>query len=44
MAISKKQYEDAKQRALGYFEKAGIALTEKEKLEIEVADFGLSEL
>jgi len=44
MAISKKQYEDAKQRALGYFEKAGIALTEKEKNEIEVADFGLSEL
>lgn len=44
MAISKEQYEAAKLRALDYFKQAGIALTEKEKNEIEVADFGLSEL
>jgi D-lyxose ketol-isomerase len=44
MAIPKQQYEEAKKRAIGYFEKANIALTEKEKQEIEVADFGLSEL
>lgn len=44
MGISKQQYEDAKMRSIEYFMKAGIALTENEKREIEVADFGLSEL
>ena len=42
--ISKKQFEEAKNKALEYFKKAGIALTEKEKAEIEVADFGLNDL
>lgn len=37
-------YDSAKHMALGYFEKAGIILTEEEKEKIEVADFGLSEL
>jgi D-lyxose ketol-isomerase len=42
--LTKKQYEDAKSRALEYFEKAGIVLTEEEKVKLEVADFGLNEL
>lgn len=42
--ISKEQYEEAKNRALEYFLKAGIVLTETEKQNIEVADFGLGEL
>lgn len=42
--ISKQQYVDAKNRALEYFKKAGIVLTEIEKESIEVADFGLGEL
>lgn len=42
--ISKKQYNEARLKALEYFEKAGIVLTETEKDNIEVADFGLGEL
>lgn len=42
--ITKSQYESARKRALEYFEKAGIVLTEEEKNDIEVADFGLSDL
>jgi D-lyxose ketol-isomerase len=42
--ISKQEYENARKRTLEYFEKAGIVLTEKEKGQIEVADFGLSNL
>ena len=38
------QVEEAKKKALTYFEKAGIVLTEKEKDNIEVADFGLNDL
>jgi D-lyxose ketol-isomerase len=44
MAITKEQYKEAKARALGMYEKAHIFLTEKEKSELEVADFGLSRL
>lgn len=32
------------QKALGYFEKSGIVLTDKEKENIEVADFGLNDV
>jgi D-lyxose ketol-isomerase len=38
------QIKEAQARALKYFEKAGIILTEQEKNNIEVADFGLGEL
>jgi D-lyxose ketol-isomerase len=44
MAITQKQHEAAKNRAIEYFEKAHIAITEDEKANLEVADFGLSEL
>jgi D-lyxose ketol-isomerase len=40
--ISRQEYERA--RAVGYFPKTGIVLTEKEKQSIEVADFGLGDL
>lgn len=42
--ITKKEYESAVSRALDYFDKAGIILTETEKASIEIADFGLSNL
>lgn len=42
--LTKIAYDSAKNRALEYFNKAGIALTEEEKEKIEVADFGLDEL
>jgi D-lyxose ketol-isomerase len=44
MATTRVELEAARQRALGYFEKACIALTEEEKGNLEVADFGLGEL
>lgn len=37
-------YEEARRRALEFYEKAHIVLTEKEKETVEVADFGLGEL
>lgn len=42
--LNQEQFKEAQQRALTYFEKAGIVLTEEEKKNIEVADFGLNEL
>lgn len=42
--ITEKQLDEARKRALDYFEKANIVLTNKEKGSIEVADFGLNEL
>jgi len=42
--ITEKQYHQAQNRALEYFEKAGIILTAKEKSKIEIADFGLGNL
>ena len=42
--ITKTQYEDACQKALALYAKAGIVLTEEEKANIEVADFGLGDL
>jgi len=42
--LTKQQYEAARQRALEYFDKLKIALTEEERQSIEVADFGLSDL
>lgn len=42
--LTKLQVEEARQRAITFFDKAGLVLTEKEKLEIEIADFGLSDL
>lgn len=42
--LSREEYERARARTLEYFDRASIALTEKERGEIEVADFGLSDL
>lgn len=42
--LDKSQLEDAQLRAIEYFERVGIVLTEKEKQGMEVADFGLSDL
>jgi D-lyxose ketol-isomerase len=42
--ITKKQYREAQQRALEYMLKAGVVLSEHEKENISVADFGLSDL
>ena len=40
--ITKKELENARERTLDYFRKAGIAITSQES--IEIADFGLGEL
>jgi len=42
--LSKNEFENAKNKALEYFQRAGIVITEEEKNNIEVADFGLSDL
>lgn len=42
--ITKTQYEEYREKTLKALEKAGIALTEKEKQNVEVADFGLNRL
>lgn len=42
--INKQEYEKVAKRVLTYFEKAGIAITDAEKQNIEVADFGLGDL
>ena len=39
--MKKSTYEAMRQLALEYYQKAGIVLTEKERQNIEVADFGL---
>ncbi len=42
--ITKREYKQYRDKALKYFEKAKLALTKKEKVSIEVADFGLQRL
>jgi len=42
--ISSKELRDARKKAIGYFARAGIVLTPREKRDIEVADFGLGDL
>ena len=42
--MTKQEHEKARVRALEYIEKAGIVLTEEEKDNVEVADFGLDNL
>ena len=44
MALTKQQWESARNRALRMLETAKIALTEAEREQFEVADFGLSDL
>lgn len=44
MALTRERYEEARQRALLYFERACVALTPGERNAIEVADFGLGRL
>ena len=39
--MKKDEYISQVQKAIGYYEKANIILTEEEKNRIEVADFGL---
>jgi len=42
--LTKNQIDEARKKAMMNFEKASIVLTEEEKRNIEVADFGLGEL
>ena len=42
--ITRKEYEEAQKRAVGYLEKAGVVLTPEEKKSMEVAEFGLGDL
>ncbi len=42
--MSQLTYEQAKVKALDYFDKAGIIIREQEKKALEIADFGLGEL
>lgn len=42
--LTKDEIEAARMQAVRYFAAAGIVLTEKEKQEIEIADFGLGDL
>ena len=42
--ITRKEYETAQAATLEYFAKAGIVITDEEKEQIEVADFGLGVL
>ena len=42
--MTKEQYEKARKRTLEYFEKASIILTNEEKQNIDVFDFGLDDL
>lgn len=42
--ITREQYGKARQKALVYFESAGIVLTHEEKESIEVSDFNLNDL
>lgn len=44
LMLTKKQYEEAQKRALEYMLRAGVVLSEEEKENISVADFGLSDL
>jgi len=41
MVLTRKQWREAQNRALWYFNKASILLTNREKNNIEIADFGL---
>ena len=42
--LTQEEVQRARREAISYLERAGIVLTEKEKEEIEVADFGLGNL
>ncbi len=42
--MTKKEYNEAAAKALTYFEKVAIVLSEEEKRTVEVADFGLGRL
>jgi D-lyxose ketol-isomerase len=42
--LTKGQYQEAQKRALEYMKMAGVVLSKKEKKNITVADFGLSDL
>lgn len=42
--MTRQEYEQQAQAALKYMEKAGIALTEEERLSMEVADFGMNDV
>ena len=42
--LTPEQLEEARRRAIEYFERAGIVVTDEEKQRIEVADFDLGEL
>lgn len=41
--MTRQDYEDARKRILEYYEKANIVMSEEEKENVEVADFGLGD-
>lgn len=42
--MKREEYENIRARALAMYERAGIVLTDKEKENLEVADFGLGDI
>jgi D-lyxose ketol-isomerase len=44
MALTTERYDQARGRALTFFDQAGIVLTANEKRNLEIADFGLNQL
>src|SRR5690554_4477544 len=42
--LTKEKIEEIRHRAFAYYEKASIVLTDEEKQNLEVADFGLSDI
>jgi D-lyxose ketol-isomerase len=44
MTVTKKEYENARELALALFDKAAVVLSEKEKCNLEIADFGLANI
>ena len=42
--MKKTQFEEVKARALEYYRRAGIVLTEEEEARLEIADFGLDDI
>lgn len=42
--ISKEQFQEVRKKALTIYEKAGVILTDQEKENLEIADFGLNDI
>lgn len=42
--LNRKQYEEIKEKVLSYYDKASIVLTDDERNNVEIADFGLNDI